>query len=259
MTPLAAAFLGVLAAALLASFVQRSRSAPPQATSRHVDAARELRGLQEDLRAGDIDAREYERSRERLAARLAASSPGGAPRKPGSSGWQWAVGGLVAAALVAAALIPAVRQRGADDSPTGNDFGSALSRAQQGVRAWEQAERALVAGDRRLAVTRYREAVGALPERPDLRSRFGFALLQTGRRQEALAQLRFAVRRAPRFPETRLYLGTALFEAGRRQDAAAQWRRFLELVPPGSSNRTLRTQVKRLLRTASRRSTAPRR
>lgn len=108
-----------------------------------------------------------------------------------------------------------------------------------------------MAGDRRLAVTRYREAVGALPERPDLHGRFGFALLQTGQRQEALAQLRFAVRRAPRFPEARLYLGTALFEAGRRENAAAQWRRFLELVPPGSDTHALREQVQRLLSTAS--------
>ena len=193
---------------------------------------RELAGLREQLEDGELDAGDYARLRERVVLR-AAADPEAAASSTGS-GWRWAAGGALGAAVVVAALVPALRERGAGDFGTGNDFG-AREQLDSGSAEWRAAERALTAGDRAEAVRRYRLAVAFLPERADLRARFGFALARTGRPDEALEQLRLAVRAAPRLPDTRLYLGAVLIQAGKKREARAQWRRYLELAPRGGS------------------------
>lgn len=194
--------------------------------------ARELAGLREQLEDGELGAGDYARLRERVVLR-AAADPEAAGSSTGS-GWRWAAGGALGAAVVVAALVPALRERGAGDFGTGNDFG-AREQLDSGSAEWRAAERALAAGDRAEAVRRYRLAVAFLPERADLRARFGFALARSGRRNEALEQLRLAVRAAPRLPDARLYLGAVLMQAAKKREARVQWRRYLELAPRGES------------------------
>ena len=206
---------------------------------------REIDGLREQLQAGELSSEDYALLRERLVLRAAApeSSAGAGPGRRRGQGALWAAGGLVAVAIVLAALVPAIRDRGPGDYSTGNDFGEARSQLDSGVREWRAAERARAAGDRRQAVRRYRLAVAFLPERGDVRAQFGFTLAQTGRRTEALRQLRLAVRAAPRLPEARLYLGAVLAQAGRREDAARHWRRYLALAPDGPSAAVVRREL----------------
>ena len=193
---------------------------------------RELAGLREQLEDGELDAGDSARLRERVVLRAAADPEAAASST--RSGWRWAAGGALGAALVVAALVPALRERGAGDFGTGNDFG-VREQLDSGSAEWRAAERALADGDRAEAVRRYRLAVAFLPERADLRARFGFALARIGRPDEALEQLRLAVRAAPRLPDTRLYLGAVLIQAGKKREARAQWRRYLELAPRGGS------------------------
>ncbi|MGH2950105.1 MAG: hypothetical protein ACRDPC_28215, partial [Solirubrobacteraceae bacterium] len=153
-------------------------------------AARSLAALREDVEAGDIDARDYEALRERLAASLALRDVAAPASSAKRSAWTWPIGGAVAAAVVAAALIPAVRQRGAGEFPTGNDFSAATQPAAPGTAEWTAAEGALRSGKLTDAIRRYRMALAFLPDRADLRARFGFALARAGRKREALDQLR---------------------------------------------------------------------
>lgn len=207
--------------------------------------SREIDGLREQLRAGELSGEDYALLRERLVLRAAApdTSVGAARGRRRGDGTLWAAGGLVAVAIVLAALVPAIRDRGPDDYSTGNDFAEVRSQLDSGAREWRAAERALAAGDREQAVRRYRLAVAFLPERGDVRARFGFTLAQTGRRAEALRQLRLAVRTAPRLPDARLYLGAVLARAGRRNEAERHWRRYLALAPDSPSAAVVRREL----------------
>lgn len=200
--------------------------------------ARELDGLREQLDSGELEARDYEFLRERLAARAAVREVqrgrGGFRPK-----WRWPAAGLAAATIIVATLVPALRQRGAGDFPTGNDF-TASAQLSSGIAEWQAAEQALDKGDLPRAVERYRLAVAFLPDSAELRARFGFALASAGRTEDALEQLRLAVRAAPSLPSARLYLGAVLLKAGKREAAAAHWRRFLELQPKGPAARLVR-------------------
>lgn len=245
MTAAATILLGAAGAMLLAMLCVTRRS-PAARERRQPAVARELYGLQEDLRSGDIDRDAYDRSRERLAARLAATETPSATRERARWRWRWPAAGVLTAALIAIALIPAVRQRGPADSPTGNDFGAQATVARQAVADVRAAERALNSGDAAGGVSRYRRALAIFPERTDLRARFGLALLRAGRVRESLTQLQLSASRAPRTPTIRLYLGAALVIAGRRDEAAAQWRRFLDLTPSARDRAVVRRQLRDL-------------
>jgi tetratricopeptide (TPR) repeat protein len=241
---------GVLAALIVAIRLsgRRPASQPPSRTGGGVDdvaAARSLAALRDDLESGDIEARDYEALRERLAASLMLREEA-PPAAPARRAWTWPVGGAIAAAAVAAALVPAIRDRGPGEFPTGNDFSAAAGAAAPGSAEWAAAERALRSGDAGAAVRSYRMAVGFLPRRADLRARFGFALAQAGRRREALDQLRRAARTAPRLADARLYLGAVLLSVDRPRAAAREWRRFLALKPDGPDARLVRHALARM-------------
>ena len=153
---------------------------------------------------------------------------------------------MVAAGVIVATLVPALRQRGADDEVTGNDFAGAADPAVSAIDAWRAAELAMREGDRERGIRHYRMAVAFLPERADLRARFGFALALEGRSAQALAQLRLAVRGAPDLPEARLYYGAALLRSGRRRAGRAQFRRYLELDPRGGGAAVVRRTLRSL-------------
>lgn len=195
---------------------------------------RELAALREQLDEGELDAAAYGDLRQRLILRAAAGADLQSRRAP--TGWRWAVGGIVAALLVVAALVPALRERGPGDFSSGNDFAPASEELGSGEREWLAAERALDAGDTGAAVRRFRLAVAFLPDRADLRARFGFVLAQAGRPSEALRQLRLAMRSAPRLPAVRLYLGAVLVQTGRQRAGARQLRRYLALEPEGEAS-----------------------
>lgn len=246
----AAVFAGLFAALLLAATARRGR-VPDEDESTDDPASRELRALADDLRTGELSLGEYHGARERLAARMAAEHAAEGqtvtkrPRRR-TPAWMWAAGGLLAAGIVAAALVTAVRQRGPSDFSTGNDQAAATTAIERGAAAWTAAEQALSAGDGRRAVAQYRRAVSLLPQRSDLRVRFGFALAQVNRPEEAVTQLRFAVRRAPELPEARLYLGAVLLRVGRPDETAAQWRTYLRLSSTGPGADIIREQLPRL-------------
>ena len=255
MTVAATLLLGIIAAGALAAVAARrprTASSAPEPPER-----RELRSLREDLASGEIGTEEYERTCEGIAERLAGSALLAAPQAAATNrSRRWVAAGLVAGAIVVAALPGAVRQRGANDYPTGNDSVAAESTVRSGMEEWQAAERRRAAGDEAAAVAHYRRAVALMPERVELRARFGLALAEAGGFEEALAQLRLAVRSAPRDPDGRLYLGAVLFGEGRLRDAARQWRRFLELKPRGASARLVRRTLARSDR-AARASTGP--
>lgn len=252
MTAATAILLGALGAALLTALAARQRSPAPLEREQPL-AARELRGLRDDLRSGDIDRDEYERSREQLAAHLAATTA----EKPEARArtlpaWRWPLAGVLAAAVIAIALVPAARQRSAAGSLTGNDFSGQTAAVRQAVQDVLAAERAMDRKDASTAVRRYRGALAVFPERTDLRARFGLALLQAGRPAESLTQLRLSLRRAPQNPQISLYLGAALVVTGQRKEAAVQWRRYLALAPPGPGTQSVRVQLRRLLKATPR-------
>lgn len=233
-----------LGAGLLAAFaaiaVWRRRGQRAEAPLPPGRLERELRALDEERAAGELEERDHAMLRDRTLRRAAArprTAIGTAAR------WRWSLAGAAAATIVAVTLVPALRQRGPNDFPTGNDF--AAESEISWVVQWREAETALEAGNTESALERYRLAVAFAPELPDLRARFGFALATAGRRQEALAQLRRAVRGDPDLPLARLYLGSVLFKAGKRGAARAHWRRYLELEPTGEGARLVRRVLAR--------------
>lgn len=247
MSPGLALLLGIAAAVALAvAGARRPRAGPQRAQDESEDAAlvRELAYLREELDTGELGPEGYVNARERLAARLALRAGARPVQERRRASWPWAVAGVAAATLVAVTLVAALAQRGATGTPTGNDQSDARA-ASSGVAEWRAAETAFVRGDFRGAVRRYRMAIAFLPERGDLRARFGFALLRGGRPAEALVQLRMAVRTAPRLGDARLYLGAALMRSGRRRAARVQWRRYLELEPGGSAADVVRQTLRR--------------
>lgn len=247
MTTTLAILTGVASAALGALLLGRGIGRPARPPRPAPDPVRrELAELREDHAAGELSTRDYQFLRERLAARMALRNSG-----PGQSGdrasgrWRWPLAGLVAAAVIVATLVPAVRQRSAGSFGTGNDQ-SAPQTIDPGASAWRGAERATASGDLRRAVARYRVAVAFLPDQPELRARFGFALAQSGRLAEARRQLEMSVRGQPRLADARLYLGAVLLRAGQPRAARRQWRTFLKLAPRGRDAGLVRRTLRRL-------------
>lgn len=245
MTATLAVLTGVIAASigavLLGRQAGRARSNPGSSPD---PVRRELVDLRQDLAAGELSPGDYEFLRDRLAARVALAPSADGRRSPANR-WRWPLGGLIAAVVIVATLVPALRDRSPGGFGTGNDF-SDRGMTDSGSVAWRDAERAAAAGDVRRAVSRYRVAVAFLPEVPELRARFGFALAQAKRTAEAEEQLRLAVRAKPQLPDARLYLGAVLMARGRRQEAARQWRAYLALQPRGADAALVRRTLRRL-------------
>lgn len=238
MIPLFVVLTAVIGAALLA-LLTRPGTLRAVREQEPDSAAVELRSLREGLVSGELDGGDYRLLRERLARRLALRRP--APQRADRvrAGWRWPAVAALAAALTAALLVPAVRERRPGDTPTGNDFSEqeALVTGLDGLRA---AERAAAAGDLRSATEGYRRALRFFPDKADLRAEYGFALVRSGRRGEGVRQLRLAVLRGPRVASARLYLGAVLMRSAARPEALRQWEAFLRLEPRGPRARFVR-------------------
>lgn len=198
--------------------------------------AAELEDLDAQLAEGELERADYELLRARRLRPRAAAATRTASR------WRWPFAGAAAALVIVVTLVPALRQRGARDFSSGNDFAAAQAMP-AGASEWRAAEVALRAGNMKRALERYSIALAFEPESAWLRARYGFALAQSGRTAEALAQLRRAVTRDPRLADARLYLGAVLLRAGKREEAARQWRRFLELQPTGKAAALVRREL----------------
>lgn len=233
--------LGGLALAVfaIARWTRRAKAGETMIERERLEA--ELHDLDEELALGELDASDHRLLRERLLTRPA-SQPAATPARRAPA-WRWPLAGLAAAIFIAATLVPALRQRGASDFQTGNDF-SARPGESAWLAQWRAAERAAEAGRTAEALRRYRLAVAFAPDVAELRARFGFALAAAGRRREGIGQLRRAVADAPSLPVARLYLGAVLLKEGARQAALAQWRRYLELEPSGEAATLVRRTMK---------------
>lgn len=229
----------MLGAALLAVLTRPGTLTP--ARERAPDpAAVELRSLREGLDAGELEPGDYHMLRERLARRLALRRPTRERAEPKRAGWRWPAAAAVAAALTAAALVPALRERQAGQTPTGNDF-SEQEAVVSGLDDLRAAQRAAARGDVRGAAEGYRRALGFFPDKADLRAEYGFALARSGRRRQGIRQLRLAALRSPRLPSARLYLGAVLMQgAAGRPEGRRQWQVFLSLEPRGPRARVVR-------------------
>lgn len=213
-------------------------------------AALELRSLREGLASGELERRDYDLLRERLARRLALRRPLAERADRRRIGWRWPAAAALAAGLTAATLVPAVRERGAGQTPTGNDF-SEQDAVVTGVQRLQAAQQAMARGDFGKAAESYRLAIGFFPDKADVRAEYGFALARTGRRREGIRQLQLAVLRAPRLPSARLYLGAVLVQGAERGAGLRQWRVFLRLEPRGQRARVIRRTLRRLGSSAS--------
>lgn len=231
-----ALLLGVGLAVATISIVRwtrRGRELPPAPD--RLDA--ELEDIDAQLAEGELEPGDHELLRaRRLRRRPDAPLQRRAPR------WRWPLAGAAVAAVVVATLLPALRQRGANDFSSGNDFGASQTMP-AGIAEWRAAEAAVEAGRLKPALERYRLAVAFEPEIAALRARYGFALAQAGRSRPALAQLRRAVAADPGLADARLYLGAVLLKVGQRDEGARQWRRFLELQPEGKAAALVRRQL----------------
>ncbi len=224
-----------LAVATLVRWTRRAKAGGNAIGRERLD--RELTDLDEQLAAGDLEPHDHALLRDRLLARATAPTrPVAARRAPA---WRWPLAGAAAAAVIGITLIPALRQRGANDFPTGNDF-SAQQSETAWLAEWRAAEHAAAAGRTTEALERYRLAVAFAPGFAELRARFGFALASAGRSKEAVEQLRRAVVDEPSLPVARLYLGAVLLKAGERDAALVQWRRYLQLEPRGEGAKLVR-------------------
>lgn len=231
----------VLAAFAVVRWTRRARllaALPAGATVTSAALERELAELEAELAVGDLDRRDYDLLRARSLAR-ASRGPVASSAARRAPAWRWPLAGLAAAAIIAATLVPALRQRGAGDFPTGNDF-AAAEQANVWLSEWRRAEEALEAGDVGRAITSYRLAVAFAPNRADVRARYGFALAEAGRESQAIGQLRRSVADDPNLALARLYLGAVLLKRGERDAAFTQWRRYLELEPSGEGARLVR-------------------
>lgn len=241
LTPMLAVLAGLALAAI--TVVRWTRRARAGGTA--IDVGRlqhELADLDQQLASGDLEPADHSLLRARLLARPSGSPAPKAMRRVPA--WRWPVAGLAAGAVIAVTLMPALRQRGAADFSTGNDF-SAEQGASAWVVEWRAAEQAMEAGRTKEALERYRLAVAFAPDVAELRARFGFTLASAGRSREALEQLQRAVRDAPSLPLARLYLGAVLLKVGEREEAVTQWRRYLELDPNGEGARLVRRTLAR--------------
>lgn len=216
-------------------WTRRGRELPP--APERLDG--ELEDLDAQLAEGELEPDDYELLRSRRL-RLRPDAP--ARRAPR---WRRPLAGVAVAGVIVATLVPALRQRGANDFSSGNDF-AASRPLPAGVSEWRAAEAAVEAGRLKPALERYRLAIAFEPEIAALRSRYGFALAQAGRPADALAQLRRAAQRDPQLADARLYLGAVLLKAGKRQEAIREWRRFLELAPDGEAAALVRRQLRTL-------------
>lgn len=233
-----ALLLGVglaVAATSIVRWTRRGRELPP--VPERLEA--ELDDLDAQLAEGELEPGDYELLRSRRLQQRPDAPVGRAPR------WRRPLAGVAVAVVIVATLVPALRQRGANDFSSGNDF-AASQPLPAGMSEWRAAEAAVEAGRLKPALERYRLAIAFEPEIAALRSRYGFALAQAGRPADALAQLRRAARSDPQLADTRLYLGAVLLKAGRRQEAIREWRRFLELAPNGKAAALVRRQLETL-------------
>lgn len=208
--------------------------------------AAELTDLRQQHAEGELSSADYGRLRERLVLRAAVAEEKEASSSTSMPAWRWLAGVLVGVALVVAALVPAVRERGPGGSITGNDAieedaATAAEQWRAGDKAWEE-------GRLSVAIDRYRRAVAILPDRPELRTRLGLALGDSGRLSEAIKELRMAVRADPDLPITRVYLGGLLARSGRPDEAARQWRHYLKLAPDSEAAPAVRRSLRRLQR-----------
>ena len=236
LAPLVAVLGGLaLAGVAVARWTRRARAGG--STIDQGRLARELGDLDEQLAAGELEPADHRLLRDRLLARAVA--PAAPPRPRRASAGRWPLAGLAAAVLIAATLVPALRQRGPSDFPTGNDFSGGRGESVW-LAQWRAAERATNAGRRQEGLRRYRLAVAFAPDLAELRARYGFALAAAGRTDEAVEQLRRAVRDEPSLAVARLYLGAVLLKQGNRAAALAHWRRYLQLEPRGEGARLVR-------------------
>lgn len=95
------------------------------------------------------------------------------------------------------------------------------------------------AGDLLGAIETYRVYLQSVPERADVRSNLGAALVRLGRVEEAVAEYRQAIALDPANPAYRLNLGLAFYKALRPQDAIAEFRQVLALDPAHRQARLL--------------------
>lgn len=217
-------------------WTRRGRELPP--APERLDA--ELEDLDAQLAEGELEPGDYEL----LRSRRLRQRPEPLPRRTAPR-WRWPFAGVAVGVVIVVTLVPALRQRGATDFSSGNDF-AASQPLPAGMSEWRAAEAAVEAGRLKPALERYRLAIAFEPEIAALRSRYGFALAQAGRPADALAQLRRAAKRDPQLADVRLYLGAVLLKAGKRQEAIRQWRRFLELAPSGEAAALVRRQLRTL-------------
>lgn len=224
-----------VAATSIVRWTRRGRELPP--APERLDA--ELEDLDAQLAEGELEPDDYELLRSRRLRQPPDAPVRRAPR------WRRPLAGVAVAVVIVATLVPALRQRGANDFSTGNDF-AAGQPLPAGVSEWRAAEAAVEAGRLRPALERYRLAVAFEPEIAALRARYGFALAQAGRSRAALAQLRRAVKADPGLADARLYLGAVLLKVGEREEGAREWRRFLELAPRGEAAALVRRQLRTL-------------
>ena len=225
--------LGLAAAAVsIARWTRRGRELPP--APERVEA--ELDDLDALLAEGELEPDDYELLRARRLRQRPEAPPQAAPR------WRWPLAGAATAAVVVVTLVPALRQRGANDFSSGNDF-AASQTTPAGIGEWRAAEVAIEAGRLKAALGRYRLAVAFEPDIAALRARYGFALARAGSSRDALAELRRAVKADPGLADARLYLGAVLLKAGKQGEAARQWQRFLELAPNGRAAALVRRRL----------------
>lgn len=225
--------LGVAVAAVsIIRWTRRGRELPP--APERLEA--ELQDLDAQLAEGELEPDDYELLRSRRLRQRPDAPVRRAPR------WRRPLAGVAVGVVIVATLVPALRQRGANDFSSGNDF-AASQPLPAGVSEWKAAEAAVEAGRLKPALERYRLAIAFEPEIAALRARYGFALAQAGRSRAALAQLRRAVKLDPGLADARLYLGAVLVKVGEREEGARQWQRFLELAPKGEAAALVRRQL----------------
>jgi tetratricopeptide (TPR) repeat protein len=95
------------------------------------------------------------------------------------------------------------------------------------------------AGDLLGAVDAYRVVLQSVPDRADIRSNLGAALVRLGRIEEGITEYREAIRLEPANPAYRLNLGLAYYKAVRPQEAIPEFTAVLAVDPAHRAARLL--------------------
>jgi tetratricopeptide (TPR) repeat protein len=95
------------------------------------------------------------------------------------------------------------------------------------------------AGDLLGAVEAYRVYLQSVPDRADVRSNLGAALVRLGKVEEGIVEYREAIRVEPGNPAYRLNLGLAFYKAMRPQEAIPEFRQVLAVDPSHRQARLL--------------------